>query len=132
MRQAGDPEYARLLDRVRRRCPTDEEMDTLYSRIGAILPDHEDLPIVVRRHTPRQSINHQMVQHKAEANNTPITYCVGNIVKRSKMNMKEVFGIKGGTSTTLGDSVLGVIPGAPLLITKNIDQAMGIYPPYIN
>ena len=125
MRQAGDPQYAQLLDRVRRRCPTDEDINVLYSRIGAILPDHDSLPIVVRRHALRHSINHQMLHHLSEKNNTPITYCIANVIKRSKMHMKEVYGIKGGTNTTLGDSVLGVLPGSPLLITKNIDQAMG-------
>jgi hypothetical protein len=48
--QIGDPAYAELLGRLRIRNTTPEDLNLLYSRIAITLPNHNDLPIVVRRH----------------------------------------------------------------------------------
>jgi hypothetical protein len=57
MRQANDPEYASLLSRIRTRSPTDADIDMLNSRIGAVLPNRSNLPVIVRRHSVRHAIN---------------------------------------------------------------------------
>lgn len=49
MRQAEDPRYAQLLSRVRYRCPSDEDLEILYSRIGVPLPVSSACPLVITR-----------------------------------------------------------------------------------
>src|SRR5271170_7886797 len=59
MRQAKDQRLANLLSRVRRRCPTDEDLALLYSRVGTPLPSSvlSPLAIVDRRNKLRHAIN---------------------------------------------------------------------------
>ena len=42
------------------------------------------------------------------------------------MSLSEVYNIKGGRSKIKGDGILSVIPGAPLMITDNIDIPLGL------
>jgi len=57
---------------------------------------------------------------------TPITHCVATVIKKSGMSMDQVRRIKAGNDDALGDGILGLLPGAPLMITKNLNQDLGI------
>ena len=128
MRQADDPVYAELLARIRIHAPTAEDIELLQSRIGAPLPQSCYVPIIVRRNTLRHAMNDRKLRLVSEITQTPITYCVADVVNKSGMSMTEVRQIKAGNNDALGDSILGLLPGAPLMITKNKNQPLGIRP----
>lgn len=84
------------------------------------------IPIAVRRHKLREALNKERLQEASQASGNPITHCLANIKSRSKMSLSEAYKVKGGPSKIKGDGILSVIPGAPLLITKNTDTPLGI------
>jgi len=127
MRQADDPQYASMLSRIRRRCPTDEDLDLLYSRIGASLPPSVLSPLtIVRRNSLRHAINSERLQQMAEINQHDIIYCISKLVAKSPdMSMNGVYDIRHNSKRKTEDAVLALIPGAPLIITQNIDSSLG-------
>src|SRR6266496_4174599 len=126
MRQSDDPEFAAALRRIRFHEPTLEDIEMLNSRIGASLECPTSIPIVVRRHRLRDALNKERLQVASQASDVPITHCLADIKTRTKMSRSEVYNIKGGRSKVKGDGILSVIPGAPLMITKNIDIPLGL------
>lgn len=98
----------------------------LNSRVGASLECPASIPIVVRRHSLRDALNKERLQKASQASDIPITHCLANIKSRAKMSLSEAYNVKGGRSKVQGDGILSVIPGAPLLITQNIDIPLGI------
>lgn len=130
MRQLDDPIWAALLQRVRMRCPTDEDIALLRSRIGAPLrpPLHSELPpaIIVRRHTVRTAFNNRKLQETSDRTGIPITYCVADIVGPTHMHHQEIYEITYPRGDSLADAVLALISGVPLMLTKNIDLSLGI------
>jgi len=50
------------------------------------------------------------------------------MVNKSGMLTTEAKQIKAGDKGTLGNGVLGLLPGVPLMITKNKNQPFGIHP----
>jgi hypothetical protein len=127
MRQSEDPVWATLLHRLRMRCPTDEDIDLLISRIGAPLTHASSLPpaIIVRRHTVRTAINNCKIKEMSDKYNIPITYCVADIVGKTQMHHQEIYEITYPKSKALSDTVLGLLPGVPLMLTKNVDLSLG-------
>jgi len=123
--QADDPEFAALLRRLRIHMPTDEDIDMLISRIGAPIPDDPMIPIIVRRHHVRHAINMQRLKHFSEKAKVPIIHCKAEIIAKMGMSMRQVYRVKQDTKT-LGDAILSLIPGAPLIISQNINQALAI------
>ena len=117
MRQSDDPEFAAALRRIRLHNPTPEDIDMLNSRVGAPLECPTSIPIVVRRHNLRDALNKEKLREASRLSDIPITHCLANITNRSKMSLSEAYCVKG---------ILAVIPGAPLLITQNIDIPLGI------
>jgi len=73
-------------------------------------------------------MNDRKLRLMSEITQTPITYCVADVVNKSGMSMTEVRQIKAGNNDALGDGILGLLPGAPLMITKNKNQPLGIHP----
>jgi hypothetical protein len=126
MRQAGDPEYAALLSRLRVREPTDEDIETLNDRIGAELPNMESVAVTVRRHALRQVINMRKMRELESKSDTRITYCIGNLAKRHNMSAHEAYQIQFGEHGSPVDAILPLLPGVPLMITKNINQTLGM------
>jgi hypothetical protein len=126
MRQSDDPEFAAALRRIRFHEPTLEDIEMLNSRIGAPLECPTSIPIVVRRHRLRDALNKERLQVASHASDVPITHCLADIKTRTKMSRSEVYNIKGGRSKVKGDGILSVIPGAPLMITENIDIPLGL------
>jgi hypothetical protein len=124
MRQADDPIFAAALRRLRLHVPTEEDIDLLNSRIGARVPDSSHVPIIVRRQRVRQAINQQKLVHTSKVSNLPIVHCVADIIK-TNMSKHQIYKVKQDTRT-LGDAILSVIPGAPLMITKNVNQVIGL------
>ena len=125
MRQSDDPEWAAALQRIRLQVPTAEDIEILNSRVGAPLECHGSIPIVVRRHKLCNTLNKEKLQEASQVSNVPITHCLANITKRNGMSRSEAYAVKGGPSKIKGDGILSVIPGAPLLVTKNIDIPLG-------
>jgi PIF1-like helicase/Helitron helicase-like domain at N-terminus len=126
MRQINDTQYAQLLRRVRARSPTDEDIQILNSRIGAPMDDIFNIPFIVRRHSVRHAINSEALLHFADAFNTNIIHCVAIIKNLVNVTPAEAYQCKYGERGMDGDAVLSIAPGVPLLITKNIDSALGM------
>src|SRR5579859_4759873 len=81
MRQAQDPPYATLLSRVRLCQPTDDDIETLRSRIGVSLPNMESVAVTFRRHALRQAINMRRLREEETKSNTRIVYCIANVTR---------------------------------------------------
>jgi hypothetical protein len=121
MRQAQDPPYAALLSQVRVQKPTDEDIKTLKSRIEAKLPNMESVAVTVRRHALRQAINMRRLWEDEVKSNTRISYCIRNITKRENIRLHDSHQIQFGYQKFSMDAIIPVLPGVPLLITKNIN-----------
>ena len=120
MRQADDQRYAEAMSRVRLHEPTNEDIDMLNTRIGAPIPDSFSAPIIVRRHSVRHALNVQKLNEVACKQNIPITHCKARITGRKELSIEKAYSIIQGPKNALGDGILSVIPGAPLIITKNL------------
>ena len=125
MRQAKDPRYAELLHRLRLHQPTDEDIDLLNTRINAFLTNDNTAPIIVRRHQVRHAINAQRLHIAAQLAQIPVTYCVAKVVERSGMPLSDVYALRVGNKGMKGDAILPLLPGTPLMLTKNIDIPLG-------
>jgi len=128
MRQAEDPAYAALLQRVRRHDPSDHDLVALNSRVSAPLSDFWDTTVIVRRHCLRQAINRKRVQQASLASGVAITYCVAKIADRKGMSVQAAYNICGGEGNSKGDAILCLLPGTPLMITQNVRVSHGISP----
>ena len=127
MRQSDDPEFAAALRQIRLRVPTPADIDLLNSRVGACLQCPTSIPIIVRRHPLREAINADILQEMSRYSNIPITHCLADITNCEKMSLSDAYSVKGGRSTIKADGILSVIPGAPLMITRNINIPLGIF-----
>ena len=129
MRQAGDPDCAVLLSRLRVRQPTDEDIETLNSRIGAKLPNIKSVPVVIRRHTLRQAINTRWLQELESRSNTRIVYCVADISNpKNGANVDRAYQVRFGERRSPFDAILPLLPGVPLMVTKNVDRPLSKHP----
>ena len=127
VRQAGDPEYAALLSRLRMREPRNEDIETLNSRIGANLLNMKSIPVVVRRHALRQAINMRRLRDLESSSNTRIVHCVADISNLKKMTVYQAYQIQFEERSSPIDAILSLLPGVPLMITKNVDRPLGKY-----
>jgi len=126
MRQARDPPYAALLSRVRLRKPTDEDIEMLKSRIGVTLPNMESVAVTVKRPALRQAINMRRLREEETKSNSHIVYCLANITKRENIKLHDAYQIQFGYQHSKVDAILPLLPGAPLLITKNINKTLDL------
>ena len=126
MRQSEDPEFPAALQRIRIHKPTQEDIDMLNAQVSASLKCPTTIPIIVRRHKLRNALNTIKLRDASQASGIPITHCLASIKTRSKMSLSEVYSLKGGTKSLKADGILSVIPGAPLVITRNIDNTLGM------
>jgi len=125
MRQARDPPYNALLSRIRLRQPTDEDIETLRSRIGVSLPNMDSIAVTVRRHALRQAINMRRLREEESKSNTHVVYCVANVKKRENIRLHDAYQIQFEYQQSPVDAILPLLPGVPLLITKNINKPLG-------
>jgi PIF1-like helicase len=123
MRQAGDPRYAQLLH-LRIRQPTAEDIQLLLGRIGARL-NSSDVTIVVRRNELRHALNIRMLQRDARSRNIPITYCIAKDEERIGIPRSKFYRLRLGHNNVKGDAILPLIPGAPLMVSDNVDKPLG-------
>jgi hypothetical protein len=62
----------------------------------------------------------------ADINQHEIIYCISKMVAKSPdMSMNGVYHIRQNSKRKTEDAVLALIPGAPLIITQNIDSSLG-------
>jgi len=125
MRQAEDPRAAELLHRMHYRIPTQDDIDLLASRIGAHLDDPDITPIIVRRHQLRQRLNMRRLELFAARTGSLITYCVADVKSRSGMSLSHAYRTRYGQKDVKGDTIIPLVPGALLMLTKNIDASLG-------
>jgi PIF1-like helicase len=123
MRQAKDAPYADLLSRAQFRQPTDEDIETIKSRIGVKLPNMDSVAVTVRRHTLRQAINMRRLWEEESKSNTPIAYSIGKITKRENVRLLDAYQIQFGYRSPV-DAIIPVLPGAPLLVTDNVCKTL--------
>ena len=129
MRQADDPAYGALLSRLRRRCPTDDDINILNSRIRTQVPTQNIPPVIVRRHSVRQAINHHCLEKIRRSRQSDLLQCVATVLERKKMRLEEVYSIMYPSKNSKADAILNLLPGIPLMITKNINVPLGkIFP----
>ena len=131
MRQIDDPLWAQILLRLRLRIPTDDDLRIIRSRIGAPISDSPHVPIITRRNELRSKINNEMIHETSQRINKPVTYCVASVKSHSGMSIKSVYKLKYGAKNVLGDAVVPLLPGCPLMVTKNIDQTTGNFPSHV-
>jgi PIF1-like helicase len=124
MCQAGDPRYAQLLHRLRICQPTVEDIQLLFGRIGAHL-DSSDVTIIVHWNELRQALNLRMLQHHAQLQNVPVTYCVAKEVSWIGISRTKFYKLRVGHKNVKGDTILPLIPDAPVMVTENIDKPLG-------
>jgi hypothetical protein len=122
MRQAEDQRYAEAMARIRIHEPTDQDIAMLNSRIGAPIPDSPEVPIIVRRHYVRHAINFQKLKEMAAVHGMPVIHCKAEVINNHGLSLHQLYSIIQGPKKALGDSVLTVVPGAPLMITKNLNH----------
>ena len=125
MRQAEDPEYAALLQRVRHRIPSEDNIAKLNERVCAPLPDFWNTSVIVRRHGLRQTINRKRVQKASTLSGVPITYCVAKITNKKGMSIHSAYNVCAGEGNARGDGILCLLPGTPLMITQNVKVSHG-------
>jgi ATP-dependent DNA helicase PIF1 len=121
MRQAEDSVYAEAMARIRVHQPTDQDIAMLNSRIGVPIPDSSAVPTIVQRHYVRHAINLQKLKETAASNNLQILHCKAEVIVNHGFSLRQLYSIIQGPKKALGDGVLSVIPGAPLMITKNLN-----------
>jgi PIF1-like helicase len=128
MRQADDVEWGECLSRIRTRCPTDEDVALLKSRIRAsIRKDRVGKAVaIVRRNNVREAFNQKRLELAAKRRRTQITYCLADVLEANKVSVDEIYRITSRRDDADGDSVLGLIPGAPIMLTKNLDLERGL------
>ena len=120
MRQAEDPEYAAMLQRIRYRVPSDDDILKLQRTSVRPLPDFWNTPVIVRRHSLRQAINRNRVQQASAFSGVPIIYCAANIRDREGISLHAAYNICAGEGKSKGDGILCLLPGTPLMIMDNI------------
>ena len=57
---------------------------------------------------------------------TRITYCIGNLANRHNISAHEAYQIQFGEHRSPVDAILPLLPGVPLIVTKNINQTLGM------
>jgi hypothetical protein len=125
MRLAEDPLYAGILSRIRLRVPTEDDIEVLRSRIGAQLPNMQPVPAVMRRHVLCHAMNICRL-HKAESfSQTGITYCIAKLSEVTSMSMLQAPQIQFGARGLKVGTIISLIIGVPLLITKNVNRPLG-------
>ena len=125
MRQADDPAYGALLSRLRRRSPTDDDINILNSRIRTQVPSQNIPPVIVRRHSVRQAINHYCLEKIRNSRQSDLLQCVATVLERKKMRLEEVYSIMYPSANSKADAILNLLPGIPLMITTNINVLLG-------
>jgi PIF1-like helicase len=125
MRQAKDAPYADLLSRARFRQPTDEDIETIKSRIGVKLPNMDSVAVTVRSHTLRQAINMRRLREEEAKSSTPIVYSIGKITKQENVRLLDAYQIQFGYRSPV-DAIIPVLPGAPLLVTDNVCKTLSM------
>ena len=128
MRQAEDRRYADLLHRLRIRQPTREDIKLLNTRVGAVLPYSASVPIIVRRHELRHALNIKRLHSLSESTGSSVMYCVAKERSRTGISHSQVYALRVGHKGVKGDAILPLLPGIPLMITQNIDPALGESP----
>lgn len=132
MRQADDPAYGALLSRLRRRSPTDDDINILNSRIRTQVPTQNIPPVIVRRHSVRQAINHYCLEKIRNSQQSDLLQCVATVLERKKMRLEEVYSIMYPSVNSKADAILNLLPGIPLMITTNINIPLGKILPYLS
>ena len=122
LRQVGDQ---RLLHCLWIRKLTKEDLDLLYSRIGAPLPDSTAVTMIVRRNELRHALNLRRLFYLSEFSGTSITYCIAKIKSRIGVPRSKIYKLRVGNKNVKGDAILPFIPGVLLMITENIDKPLG-------
>ena len=125
MRQSDDSRYAALLRNLRIRQPTEEDIQLLNTRIGITLPNQHYIPTIVRRRKLRDAINNHCIQEAALKAGATIRYCRANITDRKRMSLSIAYSVTYGAEA-IASGILPLIPGCPLMITKNINPLLGI------
>ena len=124
------PGYAQLLHRLRFHQPTDDDINLLNTRVGVPIPPHLDPPVIVRRHNLRHAINVEKIHQVSEETGVPIIYCIADILKREGgISIDAALGARyTGSGPIAGDAILPVLPGAPMMLTQNVNVPLGMFP----
>src|SRR5437762_12105103 len=87
-------------------------------KVESGLPCHRLLlfPLLYDETPFAKQFNDHKLHCMAHTTGTPITYCLADIINKTGMSMTEVRQIKAGNKDALGDGILGLLPGSPLMI----------------
>jgi PIF1-like helicase len=128
MRQLDDEPFVELLQALQYGKIEPEHLQTLRSQIMTSAKDLEGCEVIlVRRNQIHNAINDFMVHNEAQHLRIDVIYCVAEIKKNpGKLSQQFIYSLRSNSDIP-GDSVLALIPGAPVMITKNIDVEAGIF-----
>jgi len=65
------------------------------------------------------------LQEEEAKSNTHIVYCIANITKHENIRLHNAYQIQFGYQQSPVDAILPLLPGVPLLITKNVNKTLG-------
>lgn len=99
------------------------------SRIGIPIPPHLDPPVTVRRHNLRHAINTEKIHQVSDETGNPIIYCIAKILKQEDgISIDIALGARySGSGPIVGDAILPVIHGAPMMLTRNESIPSGMF-----
>jgi AAA domain len=125
MRQTDDYVLQDLLRALRYRKVEERHLKLLRSRI-AKNPDEIEAcgVLIVRRNKLRHSLNDWMLHRNADRQNVKVLYSIAHISDANGMSERDILAQRANSQTP-GDSVLALIPDAPLVITENLDVEGG-------
>jgi len=86
----------------------------------------ESVAVTVRHHALRQAINMRRLREEEAKSNTRIAYCIANVTRHENMSLHDAYQIQFGNQQSPVDAILPLLPGVPLLITKNINKTLGM------
>ena len=80
----------------------------------------------MRRHEVKDEINRRRLLQVAEKEQKRIVYCFAQILEAKGISRDQIYGIGGGKHSSLGDSLLAVVPGAPIILLTNKQTHKGL------
>ena len=70
----------------------------------------------------------QLYARKTEAS---VMYCIVNVKSRTAISLPQVYQLRYGQKNIKSDAIIPLVPGAPLMLTKNIDPSLGNNIPFV-
>jgi hypothetical protein len=105
--------------------PSSPTSNRIYFKRSIVKAAISSCHCIRERRKLRDAINNHCIQEAALRTGATIRYCRANITNRKRMSLSTAYGITYGAEA-IASGILPLIPGCPLMITKNINPLLGI------